>query len=55
MRVKEERVLSKLKKSFQNEGVIATVIKIIYYPLKLLKYKNTIPKLLDTTLDFSFD
>ena len=35
-----ERVLSKLKKSFQNEGVITTFIKIIYYPIKQLKYKK---------------
>jgi hypothetical protein len=40
MREREERVLSKLKKSFQNEGIIATVIKIIYFPIKLLKYKK---------------
>jgi len=40
MKGREEKVLSKLKKSFQNEGVIATVIKIIYYPIKLLKYKK---------------
>jgi hypothetical protein len=40
MRGREEKVLSKLKKSFQNEGVIVTIIKIIYYPIKLIKYKK---------------
>jgi hypothetical protein len=39
-REREEKVLSKLKKSLQNEGIIATVIKIIYYPIKLIKYKK---------------
>jgi hypothetical protein len=34
-----ESSLSKLKKSLQNEGVIATAMKIIYYPIQLLKNK----------------
>jgi hypothetical protein len=37
---KFEEVISKLKKCLQNEGVIATAIKIIYYPINLVKKKR---------------